>query len=177
MLGSVCCVSSPFSFFWFCPVLPVSVSSPSSSRLLPTSRNPNCPSFCVSPGSNCTPSSVFKATSPSLRCLTFVSVVAPCVLFFVLGCYCFSYWPASLFLSDLGLFACFDCLLLRCSLPCIQSVKLVLTHHFSLCYIWNILYTLLYNMINSRKLLSSSLFWSSQLCSFHSFPPPLYPSM
>lgn len=159
MLASVCCVNLSFSFFWFRPVLPVSVSPPSSSLLLPTSHNPNYPSFRVSPVSNCTPSSVFKPTSPSLRCLTFVSIVAPCVLFFVLDCYRFYYWPASLSLSDLGLFACFDCLLVHWSLPFMQSVKLVLTHHLSLCNLWNILYIMLYNTWLTAE--NSSLFRSS----------------
>lgn len=135
MLGSVCCVSSSSSICWFCPLFPVSVSPPSASRLLPTSRNPNYPSFCVSPVSDCRPSSVFKPTSPSLRCLTSGSAVAPCVLVFVLVCCCFYYCPASLSLPNLGLFACFDCLLARWSLPFMQSVKVVSTHHFSLCNI------------------------------------------
>lgn len=170
MLGSVCCVSLSFSICWFCAAFPSSVSPPSASRLLPTSTHPNYPSYCFSPESNCRPSSVFKPTSPSLRCLTFGSAAAPCILVFVLDCCCFYYRPASLSPPSLGLFACFDCLLAGWSLPFMQSVNQVSTHRFNLGNIWNIPYVILHNTWLTAGNLSSSLFCSSQLHSFHSFP-------
>lgn len=54
-----------------------------------------------------------------------VSVVAPLVLFFVLDYYFFYYWPAPLSLLDLGVFACFDCLLVHWSLRLTQAVRLI----------------------------------------------------
>lgn len=56
------------------------------------------------------------------------------------------------------------------SLPFMQSVNQVSTHHFILCKIWNIPYVILHNTRRTAGNLSSSLFRPSQLHSFHSFP-------
>lgn len=67
----------------------------------------------------------------------------PSCVFFGLECYCLYSWPAPMSLPPVWVcLPVFDCLPVHWSLPSLQSVKLLLTHHFSLCNIWIIVYML-----------------------------------